>query len=59
MKTDCNSGLWGNSSDPTDLDIQLGAFHRNPYSVLLRFNFIRGALLGCFLDTVANRTQKK
>lgn len=36
-----------------------GHSYRNPYSVLVRSTFIRGALLGCFLDTVANRDKTK
>lgn len=59
MKTDCSSGLRGNGSDLSELDIQLEAIFRKPYSVLVRFTFIRGALLSCFPDIVAVSTQKK
>lgn len=56
MKTDCNSGLRGNGSDLSELDIQLEALFRKPCSVLVRFTFICGALLSCFPDIAAVRT---
>lgn len=53
MKTDCKSGLRGNGSDLSELDIQLEVRFRKPYSVLVRFTFIPGALLSCFSNIVA------
>lgn len=40
MKTDCNSGLRGNGSNLSDLDIQLEAFFKKPYFVLVRSTFL-------------------
>lgn len=53
MKTDCKSSLRGNGSDLSELDIQLEVLFRNPYSVLVRFTFVPGALLSCFPNIVA------
>ena len=58
MKTDCNSGLRGNGSNLSDLDIQLESFFKKPYFVLVRSTFYPWSSTWLFSDIIAIRITK-